>query len=380
MSNAWAEIRLDHLDYNLTALRSALPAGTQVMAVVKADAYGHGAAQVAARLYACGVRSFAVANIDEGIALRLQGLEGEILILGCTPSHRLDDLVRYRLAQTVVGADDAARLQAFGKRIDVHVKIDTGMNRLGEPCERIDRVLSMYRHSRLRVTGTFSHLAAADSQEPSDVAFTRTQIERFDRAVRRVRAAGFDPGRLHLQSSSGILNYPELRCDLARPGIALYGLLPRERDKRNARLELRPVLSLKASVTRVNEIRAGESVGYGRRFVAPRDSRIATVSIGYADGISRALSDRGGCVLIRGRRAVIIGSICMDQLSADVTDIGDVRPGDTVTLIGQDGDERITAEEVAGWAGTIANEVVSTLGPRVEKRYILSEAGSAIRA
>lgn len=367
-SRAWAEVDLDHLEHNWNELRRAVPEGTELMAVVKANAYGHGSVPVAKRLRRAGARSFAVAELEEGIELRKSGIRGEILVLGYTPSHRLGDLVRFKLSQTVASAEDAQRLQAFGKKLDVHVKIDTGMNRLGEPYDRTERVLSIYQHSRLRVRGTFSHLAAADGTEPVDIVFTHTQIDRFLRIVGQVRAAGLNPGKLHLQASYGILNYPELRFDMARPGIALYGVLASERDRANAGVDLRPVLSLKATVTRVNEIRAGESVGYGRQYVATGDRRIATISIGYADGIPRELSERGGCVLIRGHRARMVGRICMDQLMADVTDLGDVRPGDTATLIGQDGSERITAEEIAGWAGTIAHEVVCAIGARVTRR------------
>ncbi|MBB6690967.1 serine racemase VanT catalytic subunit [Cohnella xylanilytica] len=368
---AWTEIDLDYFAHNANVLRSRLPAGTELMAVVKADAYGHGSVRVAKRLYAEGVRSFAVAEIDEAIALRKGGVRGDILVLGYTPTHRLRELSRYRLTQTVVNAEDAERLQAAGKKLRVHVKIDTGMNRLGEPWERIERILSIYRQSRLQVSGTFSHLAAADGMKPGDIAFTRVQVVRFEEVVRQLRAAGIDPGKLHLQSSYGIVNYPELRYDLARPGIALYGLLSNERDKLRSGLDLRPVLSLKATVTRVNDVRAGEFVGYGRSFAALRDSRIATLSIGYADGIPRGLPERGGCVLVRGRRAPMVGKICMDQMTVDVTDIDDdVRQGDTVTLIGQDGEERITVEEVAGWAGTISNEIVSSLGARLDRQYL----------
>ncbi|AJY73508.1 serine racemase VanT catalytic subunit [Paenibacillus beijingensis] len=367
---AWAEINLEHLDHNLRELKNALPPSTQIMAVVKAEAYGHGSIRIAKRLYRAGVRCFAVAEIDEGIKLRRKGVRGEILILGYTPTHRLGDVVRFRLTQTAVSANDAERLQAFGKKIKVHIKIDTGMNRLGEPYDDTERVLSMYRHSRLKVTGTFSHLAAADSLEQEDVAFTRMQIERFESIVRQVRAVGFRPGMVHLQSSYGILNYSELNLDVARPGIALYGLLSSECDRIRADVDLRPVLTLKARVTRVNGVRAGESVGYGRSFTAPLDCKVATVSIGYADGIPRELPERGGCVLIHGQRARIVGKMCMDQMMVDVTDINDVRQGDPVTLIGQDGENRITAGEIAEMAGTITNEVVSALGARVSRIFI----------
>ncbi|RED63226.1 serine racemase VanT catalytic subunit [Cohnella lupini] len=367
---AWAEINLDNLDHNLSELRRVLPSATSIMAVVKADAYGHGAVRVAKRLYAGGVRFFAVAEIEEAAALRKKGVKGDILILGYTPSDRLEDLIRFNLTQTVTNAEDAERLQAFGKKLKVHIKIDTGMNRLGEPWSHEERILSMYRHSHLIVLGTYSHLAVADSLEPDDVSFTRTQTKRFNDLVERIRDAGLPTGRLHLQSSYGILNHSGLTADLARPGIALYGLLSNDRDRVLADVELRPVLSLKASVTRVAMVRAGESVGYGRSFVASRDTKIASVSIGYADGVPRVLSENGGCVLIRGRRAKIIGKISMDQITVDITSLTDVEPGDTVTLIGQDGDNSISAGEIGRLAGTITNDVLCSIGSRVSRETI----------
>ncbi len=367
---AWAEINLDNLDHNLSELRRVLPSETGIMAVVKADAYGHGAVRIAKRLYAGGVRLFAVAEIDEAAALRKKGVKGDILILGYTPTDRLEELIRFKLTQTVTSAEDAERLQAFGKKLMVHIKIDTGMNRLGEPWNRTEKVLSMYRHSHLQVLGTFSHLAVADSLEPDDVSFTRTQIARFNDLVGLIRDDGRPTGMLHLQSSYGILNYSEVNTDWARPGIALYGLLSDERDRVLADIDLRPVLTLKASVTRVTIVRAGESVGYGRSFVASRDTKVASVSIGYADGVPRELSERGGTVLIQGRRAKIIGKISMDQIMVDITSFTDVKPGDTVTLIGQDGDSLITAGEIARLTGTITNEVVCSIGSRVSREFI----------
>ncbi|MFC4810459.1 serine racemase VanT catalytic subunit [Paenibacillus sp. GCM10023250] len=371
---AWVEIDLARLDHNARVLREALPDGTSLMAVVKANAYGHGAVSVAKRLYRGGVRQFAVAEIGEAVELRKAGVKGDILVLGYTPTERLPELIRWKLTQTVIHADDARRLQAHGGRFKVHVKIDTGMNRLGEQSDRDDEILSMYRHDRLEVTGTYSHFAEADSLDPSDVAFSRLQIDRFRRAVALVWGAGLDPGRLHLQSSYGILNFPDLEMDLARPGIALYGLLSSENDATRTKLDLRPVLALKASVSRVHPVKAGESVGYGRSFTAESDTMIATVAIGYADGIPRELSERGGSVLIRGRRAPIVGRICMDQLTVDVSGIPGVRQGDTATIIGEDGEGRITAGEMAARTGTITNEIVCALGMRAAKRFV-PEAG-----
>lgn len=379
MHRAWAEINLDHLEHNLKQFKKITRAGTQIMAVVKADAYGHGSVPISRRLNEAGVRSFAVAEIDEGIALRKKGIKGDILILGYTPLHRLQELCRYQLAQTVINADDAERLQAFGKKIKVHIKINTGMNRLGEHYNDMERIRSMYKHKNLQVMGTFSHLTSAESHRKEDVDFTRLQLERFDSVVDQLTAEGIEPGITHIQSSYGILNYPEQRYGIVRPGIALYGILSQDNDHVHANVELRPVLALKATVTLVKGIHAGEPVGYNGCYTPSRDSKIATVSIGYADGIPRELSQNGGCVLIHGQRALIVGKICMDQLMVDVTAIAEVRQGDTATLIGQDGNESITAGEIAQRVGTITNEVVSALGSRVENVY-LTHAAEAVRA
>ncbi|MFF2481458.1 serine racemase VanT catalytic subunit [Paenibacillus sp. NPDC058071] len=370
-ARAWAEIDLDRLAHNGKELVKAVANGTSLMGVVKADAYGHGSVQVARVLRKLGIRALAVASVDEAIRLRRSGIRGEILILGYTPEHRFADLVRCRLSQTIVGADYAEKLQAYGKRIRVHVKIDTGMGRLGERYDRIKRLLSIYRHSRLRVEGTFSHLATADSADEDGVWFAEAQHIRFRRAIERIKEAGIDPGRLHLHGSGGLLRFGTEGMDLARPGIALFGYPPDYRVKVEVAtpVQLLPVLSLKALVSHVKEMEADESVGYDRAYLLARKSVIATLSIGYADGVARELSERRGYVLIRGQRAPMVGKICMDQLMVDVTGIEGVSQGDVATLIGQDGDEIITAEHIAQRLGTLPNEVLVSIGARVERRY-----------
>jgi serine/alanine racemase len=367
---AWAEVDLTRLDHNVNALKDVLPCQTELMAVLKANAYGHGSSDVAKRLKQSGVHHFAVAEIDEGILLRRHGIQGEILILGYTPTHRLDDLIDYDLTQTVVNADDGERLQAFGKKINVHVKIDTGLNRLGEPHDHSDRILSIFKHKNLQVHGTYSHLAAADSLLERDVSFTRAQYECLQKTAEHIRANGYDPGKLHTLNSYGILNHPDMHLQMVRPGIALYGVLSIADYPVKTDVTLLPVLSLKARVSRVNKVKAGEPVGYGLSYTTTRYTVVATVSIGYADGIPRQLSEQGGAVLIHGQRAAIIGKISMDQLTVDATDIKDIRQGDTVTLIGQDGAETIKAEDIAAMTGTITNEVLSTIGARV-KRHVM---------
>ncbi|CAH8770348.1 serine racemase VanT catalytic subunit [Paenibacillus dendritiformis] len=365
---AWAEIRLDHVTHNVRELRGLLPPDCELMAVVKADAYGHGSIPVARHLSRIGVRQFAVAEVEEGVALRREGIKGEILVLGYTSPERFDDLARYRLTQTVISADYGKALDAFGKHVNVHIKIDTGMSRLGERWSHMDEICSMYRLRNVRVTGTFTHLSSCDSPAEADIAFTNAQIKRFRQTIDQIKAAGLDPGTLHMQSSYGVVNYPGLHCGMARPGIALFGLLGTERDQ--APIDLRPALSWRARVTLVKQMQADEPVGYGRNYKTRTGSVIATVSIGYADGVPRVLAEKGGAVLIRGQRAPIAGNICMDQFMVDVTHIGGVQEGDTVTLIGQDGEASITAGEMARRCGTITNEIVSRIGQRVDRIYL----------
>ncbi|WCR28799.1 serine racemase VanT catalytic subunit [Paenibacillus thiaminolyticus] len=367
---AWAEIRLDDVTHNVRELRGLLPPDCELMAVVKADAYGHGSIPVARHLSRIGVRHFAVADVEEGIALRREGIKGEILVLGYTSPARFGDLARYRLSQTVISADYGKALNGCGKPMKVHIKIDTGMSRLGERWTDMEAIRSMYRLRNLRVTGTFTHLSCSDSLAEADIAFTNAQIKRFGETIDEIKAAGLDPGTLHMQSSYGIVNYSELRCGLARPGIALFGLLGTERDQAQAPIDLRPALSWRARVTLVKQMQAIEPVGYGRNYTTRPGSVIATVSIGYADGVPRVLAEKGGAVLIRGHRAPIAGNICMDQLMVDVTHIEGVQEGDTVTLIGQDGQASITAGEMARRCGTITNEIVSRIGQRVDRIYL----------
>lgn len=367
---AWAEIRLDDVTHNVRELRGLLPPDCELMAVVKADAYGHGSIPVARHLSRIGVRHFAVADVEEGIALRREGIKGEILVLGYTSPARFGDLARYRLSQTVISADYGKALNAVGKPVNVHIKIDTGMSRLGERWTDTEAIRSMYRLRNLRVTGTYTHLSCSDSLAEADIAFTNAQIKRFGETIDEIQAAGLDPGTLHMQSSYGIVNYSELRCGMARPGIALFGLLGTERDQAQAPIDLRPALSWRARVTLVKQMQAIDPVGYGRNYTTRPGSVIATVSIGYADGVPRVLAEKGGAVLIRGHRAPIAGNICMDQLMVDVTHIEGVQEGDTVTLIGQDGQASITAGEMARRCGTITNEIVSRIGQRVDRIYL----------
>lgn len=361
---AWIEIDLQNFEHNVKVLNYAMPPGCRMMAVVKADAYGHGAESIATHLEKLGVDAFAVATVDEGIDLRKVGVSSEILILGYTDPYRAEDICKYELIQALVGYDHAVEFARQGYPIKAHIKIDTGMHRLGFDYADIDDIAACFSMPELEIGGIFSHLCVADSADTSDVAFTQLQIQRFYGLLEELTARGISIPKIHIQSSYGLLNYPELKCDYVRVGIALYGVHSTPDAQTKLDLNLRPVLSLKSRIAQIRQISAGETVGYGRSFVVQRDSKIAVVPIGYADGVPRALSGGKINVLINGYAVPIIGRICMDQLTIDVTDVPDVHTADVVTLLGCDKTKRITAEEWAEQTGSITNEILSRLSPR----------------
>lgn len=362
---AWIEINLAHLEHNIKAIRQTLPEKCEIMAVVKADAYGHGIHAVIKCLEKNNISSYAVATLEEAVQLRKYGVKGEILILGYTPCVNVPILNKFNLTQTVIDAKYANELDCFGKLIQIHIKVNTGMNRLGENCHHTDEIASIFDCKNLKIKGIYTHLCVSDRINESDTEFTYGQINRYYELLDGLKEKGLAIPKTHIQSSYGILNYPELHCDYARIGIALYGVLSMPGEVR-CPLDLQAVLSLKSKVALVRTVLSGESVGYGRSFTAEHDMKIAVISIGYADGYPRNLSGTGH-VLIRGKKVSIVGRICMDQLTVDVTEAPEICRGDIVTLIGRDDADIITAEEVATSSETITNEILCRLGHRLKK-------------
>lgn len=371
---AWMEVNTQALLLNLAQFRQLLPCGSRIMAVVKADGYGHGAVLTAGRLEKAGVTDFAVAAVSEGIKLRCAGISGNILILGYTSPQEWPHVLENDLIQTIVDEDYARQMSRWGcenRPLRAQLAVDTGMHRLGVAAEDMEAVERILQLPGICLEGMFSHLCVADSRTPSDRAYTEGQIRAFETLRDRVG------GHLcfHLQSSYGLLNYPWLRYDFVRLGIALYGVCSSPDDRPMTRLLLQPVMSVRARVAMVRAVQQGAELGYGRAYRANSARQIAAVTIGYADGIPRNYGESSAQVLIHGHRCPVVGRICMDQLLADVTELTDtVRPGDIVTLIGTDGGEQITAEEVAGWCGTITNELLCRMGDRLERLETGSEA------
>ncbi len=363
---AWIEVNRNNLCHNVEILKKAMQPGCELMAVVKAQAYGHGAVLTASHLNKMGVRAFAVATVDEGIALRKSDICGEILILGYTEAGRASELKEYDLMQTLISFEYAEVLNNQGIAVKVHIKIDTGMHRLGIASGELSAVRKVFFMENLKVYGMFTHLCCSDSRHPEDIAFTKGQIDNFYRMTGALRDSGIILPKLHIQSSYGLLNYPDLACDYVRVGIALYGVLSSPDDDTLLKPDLRPVFSLKSRVVLIREVAAGESVGYGRSFMAGRDTRIAILPIGYGDGFPRNLSDGKGSVLINQYVVPVAGRICMDQLAVDITDTEGVSVGDIATLAGAEGyDHELSVPAVADHSGSISNELLCRMGTRL---------------
>ena len=332
---------------------------------------GHGSYAVATHLEKTGVKAFAVATIDEGIALRRYGIRGEILILGFTDVRRAKELKTYRLTQTLIDFPYAEKLNRQKIPVSVHIAIDSGMHRLGLDTDDLDGVQKLFQMKHLHIQGIFTHLCCADSRKPEDISFTRKQIRSFYGLISQMETAGLPIPKIHLQSSYGLLNYPDLPCDYVRAGISLYGVFSSPDDRTLLQPKLRPVLALKAKVVLIREISRGETVGYGRTFRAERNSRIAILPIGYGDGLPRNLSGKA-MVRISTHLLPVIGRICMDQLAIDLTGADDVSVGDTAILIDNAENSHLLAPNVAALSGSISNELLCRLGARLP--VVIAEA------
>lgn len=327
--------------------------GAKLCAVVKADGYGHGLETIAARLTEVGVHAFAVALAEEGLTLRQVGVTAPILVLNGIYDGAHREVARHGLTPVVYDLADLERFAALGA--PVHVKLDTGMSRLGVPLTELERFAA--RLDGAEVSGLMTHLSSAED----DPEATREQLRRFEDARARLATSGIAPPVAHAANSAATIEHPEARYDLVRVGLALYGARPSD-----TALDLRPVMRVVTSVARVTEIAEGEAVGYGRTWVAPRNSRIATIAMGYGDGLIRAIGGHGE-VLIHGRRCPLVGRVSMDLAGVDVTALESCARGDEVVLVGRQGQDEIRPEEVATAAGTIAYEVMTSISPRVPR-------------
>ena len=367
---AEAVVDLDAICRNLYHIKQQLKEGTRICPVIKTDAYGHGAVPVAKATEGM-VDYFAVATIDEAVALREQGIQKPLFLLGFTPQNRFVDLFRFRVFPNVFRLSDASLLsqmaEVMGQELPIHISVDTGMNRLGflPTEEALADITEIAKLPGLVMEGIFSHFVAADC---ADKTLANRQIRRFTEFTEELKRRGVTFRLRHMAASAGTIDCRDAEFNMVRTGIITYGVFPSDEVDRE-RFDLEPALSLKSTIIYLKTVAKGETISYGATYTTARDERIATVPVGYGDGYFRALSNRG-YVLIRGQKAPIRGRICMDQFMVDVTDIPDAAEGDEVTLIGRDGESCITVDELAELSGTIPYENLCDLGKRIPRVYV----------
>lgn len=374
----WAEVNLDKVEHNYNIIRKQISSGTKMCCVIKADAYGHGALELAQLYERVGADFFAVSNLEEALELRIGGITLPILILGYTPASYAKELSENNISQAVFSVEYAKELSAsaceLGVAVKVHLKIDTGMSRIGIMCQDIERddapsqALEIFSLDGLSVEGIFTHFAVSDEKEEGR-EYTEHQIECFKYVINSLKENGIDTDKIicHCSNSAAIMDYPQAHINMVRAGIILYGLAPS--GKLKGQLDLQPAMEIKSVVAHIKEIEEGATVSYGRTFTADKRLKIATVPIGYADGYIRNLAN-DAYMIVGGKKAKVVGRICMDQCMIDVTGIDNIKVGDVVTVVGRVGDTEISTDDVASWTGTINYEVVCLVGKRVPRVYI----------
>ncbi len=376
VKRTWVTVNLDNLGYNLKQVRKKVGDETKIMCVVKADAYGHGANYAAKEFEKQGADWFAVSNIEEAIQLRCFGINKPILILGYTPADMVEKLCNFNISQAILSYDYAVKLSHMckikGVKIKGHIKLDTGMNRIGFLCQSEDEVNSSVEliekinsESEIILEGIFTHFAVADCNDGRE--FTQFQFRNFKSTIEKLEKSGIYIPLKHCCNSAGIICYPDMKLDMVRAGVVLYGLSPSE-DLRG-KIDLKPAVELKTVISQIKKMEKGRTVSYGRIFTSDGDRIVATVPIGYADGYSRGFSGKA-CMLVNGKRAPVIGRVCMDQLMLDVTDINDVREGMEVVVFGEQCGESVSVDELADIVGTINYEIVCLIGKRVTRIYL----------
>lgn len=368
----WAEINLSNLDYNIKNIKAKLGSGTKIIGVVKADGYGHGSVKVAEVLRANGVDTFAVSTLQEAIVLREAGATEQIISLSLTPNFYSNVLVEYDITPVISSLENARAISKtaaeVGKTVSGFIAADTGMGRIGYLTWDENAVSEIKEISQLpnfKIAGLFSHMSTADS---ADKTFSRQQEQCFNEFYDKLIAAGIEIPMRTFANSASVMELPSVHFDAVRPGIILYGCYPSDEVDKSS-LSLKPVMSVKATISHLKDVPAGFSVSYGREFISKRPSKIATIALGYADGYPRPYAPKGE-VIVNGVKAPLAGNICMDQCMIDVTDVPDVKVGDEVIIMGSDGKNTILADDIAKATGTINYEIICAFGQRLPKVYV----------
>ena len=374
-ARAWIEIDPVAIAHNVQEVQK-LVGKTKIMGIVKANAYGHGMEICAKALQEAGVDFFGVACMSEAIALRKSGIKDNILILGYTPMEQVKYLLEYDCIQTIVSLEYAKKLDMYAQKnktiIRTHCKVDTGMNRIGiqyqDSYKAFEDIEAVYQLKNIQVEGIFSHFPVSDDLGKQAKDFTYHQIELFKEVLDRLQEKGLEPGLTHIQNSYGILNYKDLGFDYCRPGLLYMGVTSNDAIAIDSTPDFIPALSLYAQVSEVKWIQEGMSVSYGRNFVASKPTKVASLTIGYADGLPRIVSNQNLEVLVHGNKCPIIGNVCMDQIMVDITDVDTIQEGDVVTIIGTENGIRASVDDISRKAHTINNETLSALGMRLPRR------------
>jgi len=363
-------VDLTKIKKNLEVVKGTLPKNTDIIAVVKANAYGHGDKRVAQYLEEeCGIKTFAVAGMYEALKLRDFGIKGDILVLSYVAIDELESAIDNNITIALVSPDHAVAVskecQRLGKTINAHLKLNTGMNRVGFDCKQFKQlvaIVGVYRLPNINFTGIFSHFSSSDDMSTGAEPYTKLQLERFTKVLAYLSERGINPGLRHISNSGAIGKYPQARFDAVRCGALMYGY----NTAMDAKLPVEPVMEWRAAISVVRTIDFGDAVSYSRRFVAKEPTKIATLCIGYADGLPRCLTNKG-TVIINGQKCKSVGSICMDQMMVDVTNVeGEIKMGDEAIIIGKGQ----TADDIAEMAGSCMHDILSSITVRVEREYI----------
>ncbi len=367
----WAEIDLDALTWNMRQIRNLVGENVKIAAVVKANGYGHGSLEIMQPLMEAGAEMIVVSSVNEAVEMRKRYKKSQTLVLGFTQDENVADAIRYGIIQTVTTEEQAKFLSETAERIGMgascHIKIDTGMNRIGFKVneESADAITRISKMPGIHVNGIFSHFATADE---ADKSFMKLQFERFEKMIKMLADRGVKPPIKHIANSAAIIDFPESHMDMVRSGIITYGIYPSDEVNKD-RIKLKPVMSLKAKISHIKTIDETSGISYGLTEEVHAGDVIATIPIGYADGYLRALSGKAD-VLIHGKRARIRGRVCMDQLMVDISDIPEARVGDEAVIFGADGDKMISVDELAQIGNTISYELLCMIGRRVPRVYL----------